>query len=725
MILGTLQYIAPEQLEGKEADHRTDIFAFGALVYEMATGQRAFSGESQASLIAPILEHEPVPMSTLQQMTPARLDEIVKTCLAKDPNDRWQSAGDLGRQVGWIVRDPSQPGETIEVETPRRVRGSYGVLPTLAALAVGSIVAGGTVWTVMRSAPPEVTTRSSIDLAPGVQLVPNGFDLDLALSPDGTQLVYLGTGEDQTFLYARPFDTLESTPLAGAALAPRNPFFSPDGNWVAYFEGYSLMKVPSRGGPPQTITSVAGAPRGASWGSGDTIIFATDGPDGLWRVSAQGDDEPELLTVPDSARGEEDHRWPEILPGGESVLFTVIAGGGAIENGQIAVLSIANGTYETLIPGGSNPRYVPTGHIIYGAEGTLRAVRFDLDHLAVTGDPVAVVAGVNTKGTGAANFGVSPDGSLVYVSGAASGSESAVVWVDRQGRETPVPDIPRGVYSSVRVSPNGSQLALTRLAGGNSDVVVYDFARRNLSRVTTDLAADTFPLWTLDGDRIVFSSHREGPQKLYIKRADGTGTVEHILTRENTTSLFAWSWSPEGDRLVFSEGPAPGGYNLDLGVLSMDDGTVQPLINTEFRELYAEVSPNGRWVAYVSTRSGQPDVYLDTFPILSNQLLISGQGGREPIWSQDGRTLFYRSPDGRQVFEVPIDTAQNPIAGNPEKLFEGRFLVASGVRSFDVGPEEGSFVMLSQRTTEQGESPPAIIWVQNWFDELQRLVPSP
>ena len=359
-ILGTLQYMAPEQLEGKEADARTDIFAFGALVYEMATGQRAFTGDSQASLIAAIMTGDPPRISSLEPMSPPALEQIVKTCLAKDPDERWQTAGDVGRQVKWIIEGGSQP--SVAVTTPVVAAAQLGVWPrpvplTVAAVALVAIT-GLAVWTAMRPGPPipRPVTRTMLTLPPGEPLrLLNPFDTDVAISPDGTHVVYAGTRDGQPQLYVRALDQLEATALTGFSSQPRNPFLSPDGNWVGFFDGVrALQRVSIRGGPPIPIAEVIGPPRGASWGADDTIVFATGHiGTGLWRVASGGGGEPEVLTTPDTDRGERDHLWPEILPGGQAVLFTILPQG-AIENAQIAVLSLERGTYEVVLPGGSH-----------------------------------------------------------------------------------------------------------------------------------------------------------------------------------------------------------------------------------------------------------------------------------------------------------------------------------------------------------------------------------
>ena len=447
-ILGTLQYMAPEQLEGKEADARTDIFAFGATVYEMVTGQKAFTGESQASLIAAILERVPVPMSTLQSVTPARLDEIVKTCLAKDPEDRWQSARDLGRELAWIVEGGALSGESAAVVTAqlRAWRPSVG-LAVVAAVGVSSLA----VWSVMRPAPPAPRPLEQFVITtPPDGLVRTRGQRQVAISPDGRVIVY-GSGwrairgdparDGDPQLYFRAIDQLDAAPIRGSE-GGEAPFFSPDGSQVGFLDGRLLRRVSVQGGPALTICDLgftgSDQLRGASWGADDTIVFATTASEGLMRVSASGG-EPTQLTTLNPDGGETGHLWPEILPNGKGVLFT--AWMGSPETSHIAVVSLETGQVSDLVSDGSSPHYSPTGHILFGLDSTLWAMGFDEDRRALTtSTPVPVRERVDTKLSGAANFGLSDDGALVYLPEllgplAPLAQDRTFVWVDRTGRE--------------------------------------------------------------------------------------------------------------------------------------------------------------------------------------------------------------------------------------------------------------------------------------------------
>ena len=434
-------------------------------------------------------------------------------------------------------------------------------------------------------------------------------------------------------------------------------------------------------------------------------------------MSRPGGGEPEELTTPDV---EGDHLWPEILPGSTAVLFTII--GGSVEGAQIALLSLDSGETKVLIPGGSNPRYPPTGHIVYGVGGTLRAVGFDLDNLEVTTDPVPVLDGVITKVSGAANFGMSQSGSLAYVAGPQQGGvEHTLVWVDREGREEALAAEPRA-YRYPRVSPDGTRLALF-LEDQEEDIWIWHFARETLTRLTFDPRTDTRQTWTPDGLQLAFASERDGAFSTFWKAADGTGTVERIF--ESANGQLPLTFSPDGTQLVFYETHPE--TVRDLHVRSMDaDGTSTPLLVTEFNELNAEISPDGRWLAYLSDASGHFEVYVRPFPnVEDGQWLISRDGRTKPLWGRDGRELFYWSLSG-QLTAVPIEAEGSFTFGNPEVVFEQTYLIGNRFRgrTYDISPDGKRFLMIKEGGPGDETEATQVILVQNWFEELKRLVPT-
>ena len=447
-ILGTFQYMAPEQLEGQETDARTDIFAFGAVVYEMVTGKKAFEGKSQASLIAAILEREPVPMSSLQSMSPPALDRVVKTCLAKDPEDRWQAARDLHRELKWIAEAGEQVGVPTSTFPVPRPPGWRRMLPLAGVLVAGSFITGLAFWTLAAPGPSAPAMVTRLTIAP-LQTAPmtNLTDLEIAISPDGTRIVYSATDAEsgQRMLFVRNIDALEVRVVPGTE-GGEEPFFSPDGEWLGFETGEgALMKVPVNGGIPVTILDEVGEKQGVTWAPDDTVIFATQF-DGLYRVSAGGGSSAERLPS-DAPRV----RSPLVLPGGQAVIFQAGVPGN-VEADYLAVLSLETGEQRTLIERAVAPSYVASGHLVFVRGNTLMATPFDAEQLELTGDPIPLLVGIRRDV--AADYALSANGTLAYVPGEDESSpQRTLVWVDRDGREEPVGAPPRQ-YTYPRVSPS-------------------------------------------------------------------------------------------------------------------------------------------------------------------------------------------------------------------------------------------------------------------------------
>ena len=709
VILGTAAYMSPEQARGKAVDRRTDIWAFGAVLFEMLTGTKPFPGDDISQTLARVIDREP-DWNALPATVSPSLVTFLRRCLQKDPRQRVQAIGDVRLAMEGAFETTATPQGA--VSQPVGWRPSMGIAAAAAVLL--SIVASVAVWNLKPEAPRPLVRSIVNPPSMPPNLAPP--DVDVAITPDGARIVYPALVDGRQ-LVVRGLDELEATPLGGLGNNPRGVFISPEGNWVGYFAD-GLKKVSILGGPPVTICEPpAGAPRGASWGDDDTIVFATTGSSGLWRVPAGGG-EPEELTTPDAEQG--DHLWPEMLPGSTAVLFTII--GGPVEGAQIAVLSLDSGETKVLIPGGSNPRYAPTGHIVYGVGGTLRAVGFDLDNLEVTTDPIPVLDGVITKSTGAANFGMSQSGSLAYVAGPQQGGvERTLVWVDREGREEALAAEPRA-YWQPRVSPDGTRLAIG-LGDQKNDIWIWHFARETLTRLTFDPAFDVRPAWTPDGLQVAFGSARDGAFTTFWKAADGTGTVERLI--ESANGPLPLTFSPDGTQLVFYETHPETGR--DLRVRSMDaDGASVHLLVTEFDELNAEISPDGHWLAYQSNASGQNEIYVRPFPnVEDGQWLISRGGGTKPLWGPDGRELFYLSLGG-QLTAVPIEADGSFTFGNPEVVFEETYFIGSRYRgrTYDISPDGKRFLMIKEGGPGDETEATQLILVLNWFEELKRLVPT-
>ena len=705
-ILGTLQYMAPEQVEGGEVDSRTDIFAFGVVVYEMATGKKAFEGKSQASLIAKILETDPPPISSFQPMTPPALDRVVKRCLAKEPDERWQSANDLANELKWIAEGGAETSKVAlsEAKPPTKKWRQAVVLGV--AVLVAAVVAGITIWNLKPSLPRPVS-RFTLTLPPGQQLAGLENGAGVALSPDGTHLAYAAIQGGSQQIYLRAMDSLEARPVPGTEGAVA-PFFSADGQWVGFFAGGKLKKISAGGGPAVTLGD---APQsfGASWGSQGMIAFSPASGLGLQQVSDGGGVAQPLTRL---GIGDGGHRWPEFLPGGKAVLF---ATGANAATSQIAVQSIRTGERH-LVQGGTNPRYAPSGHLVYAQGGSLMAVPFDSQRLTVTGAAVPMVEGVVQSAVdGSTQYSLSATGSLVYVPGSVQAAQRRLVWVDRKGMEQPLPAPPH-VYRYPRFSPEGQRVAISIEESG-SNIWVYDLARDTLTRLTFQ-GGDGMGAWSPDGKRIAFYSGKEGPTNLFWQLADGSGGLERLNTSEYTQAPN--SWSPDGQLLAYLEVNPTTGY--DIWVLRLSDRKAQPFLRTQFNESAPRFSPDGRWLAYISDESGRNEIYVQPYPGPGGKWQISTEGGTEPVWNRNGRELFYRS--GNKMMAVDVTTQTGFAAGKPRMLFEGPYLPTPiTFPNYDVSSDGQRFLML--KPTEQAQAAPTQInVVLNWFEELKQKVPT-
>jgi Tol biopolymer transport system component/tRNA A-37 threonylcarbamoyl transferase component Bud32 len=712
-IVGTLQYMAPEQLEGKEVDARTDIFAFGAVVYEMATRKRAFEGKSQASLIAAILEKEPPAMSSLQPMTPPALDRVAKKCLAKEPEKRWQAASDVCDELKWIAESGSQV-----VSTPTtalkgiRTLGRRALMWGLVCLLAAS-VGGAIVWNLKTAPSPQPVTRTVINLPPGQQLAGLDYGPAVALSPDGTQLAYVARQGGGQQLYLRAMGSLEAKPIAGTEGA-FNPFFSPDGQWLGFFASGKLMKISVGGGAALSVVDAGGSPSGGSWGGQGIIAFAPSAVSALQQVPDAGGAVQPLTHL---EKGGVSHRWPEFLPGGKAVLFAEGPSGINFANARVAVQLAGQSERLIQIQGGTQPRYALSGHLVYAQGGSLMAVPFDPRRLTATGTAVPVVGGMLQSPTsGAAQYSFSATGSLVYVPGGIQSAQSRLVWVSRTGVEQPLAAPIRG-YQFPQLSRDGRKLAVV-VSEQESQIWLYDLSRETLTRFTFEGNTNTNPTWTPDGMRIAFSSNKEGLSNLFWQLADGSGGLERLSNSESTQ--IPMSWSPDGQLLAFFEvNPIT---QRDIWVLRLKDRKAQPFLRTPFDESVPRFSPDGRWLAYISNETGRFEIYVQPYPGPGGKWQISTEGGTEPVWNPNGRELFYRIGD--KMMAVEITTQPGFAAGTPRMLFRGQYEPTPATTpNYDVSPDGQRFLML--KPSEQAQAAPTQInVVLNWFEELKQKVPT-
>jgi len=713
--LGTTAYMSPEQALGQDVDGRTDLFSFGVVLYEMATGRLPFQGNTSAGIFDAILHKVPVSPVRLSPETPAELERIITKCLEKDRKLRYQGAADLRTDLARLKRD-TDSGRVAATEPSASVRGGSTVRRRAllwggASLLLLAGVIGMAVWSLGRSpvAVSAPVSRIAISLPPGQLVAGLTGGPSLAISPDGTRLAYVASRQSSgQQIYLRPLEGLEARSVPGTE-GGSAPFFSPDGQWLGFLADGKLKKVSVNGGTVANLGDAAD-PRGASWGSQGMIIFAPTRASPLLQVSdAAGGPQP--LTR--FRERENSHRWPEFLPGGKMVLFGALRSGANWENATVAVQSVETGERRDLIQGGSHPRYAPSGHLVYVRGQTLMAAPFDIQRLAVTGEGVPVVEGVLQPSllNGAAQYSFSNTGSLIYLPASGQGFQRRLVWVSRNGTEQSLTAPVRG-YRNPRLSPDGRRIAV-QVDERDSQVWLYDLARETLSRLTFE-GSNGNPIWTPDGQRIAFSSGTG----LFWQLADGSGRPERLCCDAGGGAPLS-SWSPDGHLIA---GGGAGGAIGDLSVLRRGDRKVQVLLQTPFGEGAAMFSPDGRWLAYSSNESGRSEIYLQSYPGPGGKWQISTEGGTEPLWNRNGRELFYRT--GNRMMTVDITTQPSFSAGKPRLLFEGQHepsLISNA--NYDVSLDGQHFLMLKASETEEA-APTQINVVLNWFEELKRRVPT-
>lgn len=706
-ILGTPAYMSPEQARGKIVDKRTDIWAFGCVLYEMLAGKRTFRGETLSDTIAAILEREP-DWQMLPSATPAKIREMLRRCLQKDSPRRLRDIGDARIEIEDALGAPAvvEPADrTKSIRQRWREALTWGVaFSLLAALAVVVI------WNRKSSSPTNSipVSRIAITLPPNQPLAGLEIGSVLALSPDGTRLVYSARQGGVQQLYLRSLGGLEARPIPGTEGAVQ-PFFSPDGQWLGFFADGKLKKIPASGGEALSLGD-ATDPRGGSWGAQGTIIFAPTRYSAVQKISdAGGAPQPVTRLV----NGESSHRWPELLPSGKALLFAAFSAGANWNNADVYVQLVGTGERRDLGLKGTHPRYAPPGHLVYAQGGTLMAVPFDPQRLTVTGGPVPVQEGVlQSTLSGAAQYSFSSTGSLVYIPASVEAIQRKLVWVNRSGVEEPL-GAPARAYRGPRLSPDGRDVAVA-VEGQETAVWLYALSRNTLTRLTFQGSTNYNPVWTRDGKRIAFTAVGQG---LFWQPADGSGAREQL----NDLGGFPNSWSPDGQLLALDDvrSSSPG---RDILVLHVDNHKEEHFLETPFNEGAPQFSPDGRWIAYLSNESGRYEIYMQPYPGPGAKLQISTDGGTEPLWNPNGRELFYRS--GNKMMAVEISTQPRFSAGKPKVLFTGQYQTSPSPvpnPNYDVSSDGQRFLML--KPGEQAQSPTQINVVLNWFEELKQKVP--
>jgi serine/threonine protein kinase len=711
VILGTAAYMSPEQARGKLVDKRTDIWAFGCVLYELLSGKQAFQGETVTDIIAKILQTEP-DWKALPSATPSQIHTLLRRCLQKDKNLRLRDAGDARIEIQEALTAPATaeqtPGPIAQIPVWRRL------MPWGIGFAVGLILASLATWFLKTAPapPPRLVTRFTISLPQGQSLI-GGVDSAIAISPDGARLAYVASqsGSPQQ-LYLRAMNDPDAKPISGTEGAT-SPFFSPDGQWLGFFAAGKLKKISITGGAALTLCDAStGYADHASWGANDTIVFRSGDLREVVQVSAAGG--AAKSTAARDTKSQNSDLWPEFLPGANAVLSAAGVAGttNLASTSHVVVHSLETGERRELV-GGSSPTYAPTGHLIYAQAGTLTAVPFDLRRLATTGSPVPVLENVaESTVTGITQYSFSSNGTMVYLSGGLQEVQRKLVWVDRKGAEQTL-TAPARAYRTPRISPDGRQVAV---GGVDADIWLYDVTRDSLSRLTFHSGA--VPAWSPDGKRIAFASNGgKGNRNIYWQPADGSGSAEPLTTfPENAHNTG--SWSPDGQVLAFEEVNPSTGY--DIWTLTLSDRKTQAFLHSQFNESAPEFSPDGHWLAYVSDESGRREIYVQAYPGPGGKWQISTDGGTEPRWGRDGE-IFYRS--GEKMMAVRTTLKPGFSADKPAMLFEGHYEPTLATKAnYDVTPDGQRFLMV--KANEQNISATQINVVLNWFEELKQKVPT-
>jgi serine/threonine-protein kinase len=702
-IVGTLQYMSREQLNGKEVDSRADLFSFGCVLYEMLSGNRAFDGKSAASVIAAVLEREPEPLKAAPP-----LERVVTRALAKDPEQRFQTARDLKAALSWALEHvPAATGTS---------RSRLRVMTAVAAvLGILAVVGWAIAWHTTQPVDHPLT-RLSVDLGPEAM---TGLNLTVAISPDGRRLVFPMRGPDgKQLLATRLLDQAQPTLLPGTE-GGRDPFFSPDGQWIGFFVNSQLKKISVQGGAPVTLNnSLAFMRMGASWSSDGNIAVAGNLLP-LSRIPAAGGPLQPLTKL---GPGEVTQRWPQVLPGGEAVLFTASPTGGTQNDANIEAISLKTGQAKIVQRGGYYGRYLPSGHLVYVHQGTLFGVKFDLERLEARGVPVPILDDVAANpATGGGQFDFSSTGTFVYVAGKSAAQTWQIAWLDSSGKMQPLLATP-GAYTTPFLSPDGLKVAFS----SDSDIYIYDLERETTPRLTvTGHAVNA--VWAPDGKHLVFLSNGNGFGFFWV-RSDGAGEPEQVLQGPN--GMIPWSFSPDGRRLAYHQQDPETSLNLWTLPLDITDpdhpksGKPEQFLRTPADERRPKFSPDGHWIAYESNESGSNEIYVRPFPAGGgSRWQISTGGGLYAFWSNNGRELFYETADYRiMVVDYTVDGTS--FVPGKRRLWSDRQLFYAGSVNLDLAPDGKRFAVLTLPETAPGEKGSVhVVFLENFFDELRRRLP--
>lgn len=724
LIAGTVGYMSPEQARGKLVDKRTDIWAFGCVLFEMLSGKMAFDGDTVTDTIAAILERDP-DWSTLPAHTPRAVRRLIHRCLEKETKQRLRDIGDARVEIEQIIQSPNADIDAdLAVHQSRTWRRRAQLAITGGAVAALSAtgLAAVALSRDHTAAPDSRVVRMTVDL-PQNQTIGPEFNSKIALSPDGTHLAFTPLPGP---VYIRRLDSLENQPLEiTKSIGFRGaPLFSPDGGSISFIEFNSIfgwtrpfLKAPIAGGTPTRLVEYDSFHRG-DWAADGWIYWTSSYPGGIVRVRDSGGP-IETVTELDAKKAERSHRFADLLPGGRALIYTAAFEDiSSYNDARIELWDLTTRQKKTLIEGGTSAVYSPSGHIVYARQGKLLAAAFDLQRREVTGPPFEVLDGVMMSGnTGAANFSLSDRGDLAYVPGAADGGNRTLVWVDRSGKADPLP-LPPASYLYPRISPDGQSLAV-EIEGPNHDFYFYDFARTVLSKVTTNGMSHA-PVWSPDGKQVAFRSWQLGGMTMWLMPSDRSAAptrLDPAGTRQSPVSF-----SPDGKFLSFDEKDPQTRDNVMVLPLGGDRAPL-PVAQSRFLEGSGKFSPDGRWIAYASFESGRPEVWVQAFPGPGLKLQVSNNGGFDPVWRRSGGELYYRT--GNKMMAVSVTTTPTFNAGAPRLLWEGDYSRGTGSScgmpgavssNYDVSADGERFLMIRE------DAPPdasRIVVVLNWAEEVK------
>jgi serine/threonine protein kinase len=728
--VGTLGYMSPEQVQGQQTDHRSDIFSFGVLLYEMITGASPFSGAHESAILYEIVNVDVPPPSSKKTEIDPELDRIVLECMEKDPNERMQSIKQVAIDLNRFKRTSSRSRmsrtfSTSTMPTTVSATTSHDSLLTRRRLPwaiTGFVLLSAVIWTVFLSVkgigPHGETIRLNLSAVNAKEQFIYRSDIpSIAISPDGRLLIFTLSEGGAYQLYLRSLNSFQSTPIKGTTNGT-SPFFSPDGQWIGFTADGKIKKVPTAGGAVETIADAPGF-RGAAWGTNNRIYFSSSFASGLSSVAATGGEVKTFSTL-DSTRKERSHRWPQVLPDGKWVLYTVgdQNNPNSYVDAALVIQSTESAEYHELDVRGETARYFEPGFLVVARNGALLVAPFSLKDFRTTKPPATMVSEVNgDPGSGVSDFAVSGNGHLVYLSGTLN-KDLELVWVTRDGKVTPFP-LPPQAFNTPRLSPDGTRLAMTLglVAGSDNDVWIYDLKKLSLHRLT--FGKKMFdPVWSRDGRKIYLADATEGKEGLLVQASDGSS--EGISLLRNPMPRFPISVTPDGKRLIINTlgGPSDG----DIVALDLDKpAEPQPVFVSSIYEYGGNVSPDGRFIVYGSNETGTLEVYVQSYPDLKGKWQISVNGGLTPLWSGDGKEIFYINTVGKMMV-ASVRTAPAFSSDQPRELFDvsQMYFPNNPITNFDVTRDGKRFVMV--RNTKNSVRSTSFNVVLNWTDELQRAI---